>query len=151
MATPIFQRAPKRAQDGSAGPVVVILALAVLVWWQWDWIAGLFGSKLSMGGATVAEVVDYRCEKQSDGRAVIEGRIRNVSTSAISLRAVTAIYDSSGKKSDYRESSVRTVQPGQEGSFRSDGASIPDGGYCKLDGIVDSDTGKPVRFTGGRR
>jgi len=135
----------KHAQAGSAASVVLLVVVAVLLWWQWDWISGFVGSG---GGSAVVEVVDYRCERQSDGRAAIEGRIRNTSKAAAGFRVVTAIYDSSGKKSDYRESSVRLLQPGQDGSFRGDGPALPDGGYCKLDAILDSETGKSVRRTG---
>ena len=36
----------KGRQRGSIGGIVVLAALAFLVWWQWDWIAGLFGVSL---------------------------------------------------------------------------------------------------------
>ena len=142
----------KRSQNGSVGSVVFFVVVAGLLYWKWDWISGLFGSKLSMGGA-VAELIDYRCDRQSDGRMRIEGSIRNTSESPIGLRAVSAIYDSSGKKSDYSEASVRPspLQPGQVGDFRGDAPPLPDGGSCRLDGFVDTATGKPVGYSGGRR
>ena len=135
-------------QAGAAGSVVVLLALAFLVWWQWDWIAGLLGSG---GGRAVAEVVDYRCDS-SGGRAVVDGRVRNASDAPVRLRAVTAIYDSSGKKSDYFEAAVQPslLKPGDAGSFRAEGPALPDGGACRLDGFVDSEAGKRVRHSGGR-
>ena len=139
----------KRSQNGSAGSVVVIVVLAVLLWWKWDAIWGFLGPKLSMGGSAVVELVDYRCDKQSGG-ILIDGRVRNPSDKPIELRAVTAIYDSSGKKSDYREATVRPVPvpPGQVGDFRTDGPPLPDGGYCKLDGFIDTEAGHPVKYTG---
>jgi hypothetical protein len=139
----------KRVQGGSIAGFVVLAVLAFLIWWQWDWIAGLFGS----GGGGVAELVDYRCDRQPDGRMLFDGRVRNVSDSPIELRAVTAIYDSSGKKSDYREATVRPVPipPGQVGDFRGDAPALPDGGACKLDGFLDSATGKRIGYSGGHR
>ena len=139
----------RRSQDGSVGPVIVIIVIAVLLWWKWDAISGFIGPRLSMGGGTVVELVDYRCDRQSGG-IVIDGRVRNASDKPISLRAVTAIYDQSGKKSDYREATVRPVPvpPGQAGDFRTDGPALPDGGYCKLDGFVDTDSGHAVKWTG---
>ncbi|MDQ1551189.1 MAG: hypothetical protein QOD50_611 [Actinomycetota bacterium] len=142
----------KRSQNGSAGTVILFLVIVALIYWQWDWISGLFGSKLHMGRA-VAELVDYRCERQSDGRMRIDGTVRNISDSPIELRAVTAIYDSSGKKSDYSEATIRPVplKPGQVGDFRGDAPPLPDAGSCRLDGLVDSTTGKPIGYSGGRR
>jgi hypothetical protein len=133
----------KRSQNGSAGTVIFILVIAALVYWQWDWITGIFGG----GGA--AEMVDYRCERQSDGRMRFDGRVRNASDSPLELRAVTVILDSSGKKSEYSEATVRPVplKPGQTGDFQGEAPPLPDGGACKLDGFVDSATGKRV----GRR
>jgi hypothetical protein len=135
----------KRAQAGSAASWVLIVVVGVMLWWQWDWISGHLG--LGGGGGTL-EVVSYRCEQGS-----IDGTVRNASEEAVSVRAVTAIYDSSGRKSDYRESPVRPspVQPGQSGGFRGETGALPDGGYCKLDGFVDSGTGRPVKYSGGRR
>ena len=150
MATPPLRMpSMKRAQRGSAGGLVVLVVLAFLVWWQWDWISGLFGSM----GSSAVEVVDYRCDRQPDGRMSFEGRVRNVSASAIELRAVTAIYDSSGKKSDYREATVRPVPipPGQVGDFRGDAPVLPDGGACRLDGFLDSATGRRVGHSGHGR
>ena len=46
----------RHSQAGSAGTIVFVVVVAVLVWWQWDWISGMFG------GSPVAELVDYRCE-----------------------------------------------------------------------------------------
>ncbi len=135
-------------QAGSAGPVIALVVIGVLVWWQWDWIAGLFGSKLGFGGA-VAEVVDYRCDKSASGIS-IDGRVRNISDGPLELRAVTAIYDSLGKRSDYVESVVRPVpiKPQGVGDFRASGPVLPDGGACRLDHFVDSTTGKRVGHTG---
>jgi hypothetical protein len=134
----------KRSQNGSAGTLVFVLVVAVLVYWQWDWISGMFG-----GGGVLAELVDYRCERQSDGRMRFDGRVRNASESPLELRAVTVILDSAGKKSEYSEATVRPVplKPGQVGDFRGEAPPLPDGGACKLDGFVDSATGKRV----GRR
>jgi len=134
----------KTSQTGSAGVVVFVVVVAVLVWWQWDTITGLFGGK------AVAEVVDYQCAK--DGRVSVDGRVRNISESPLELRAVTAILDANGKKSDYREATVRPVplQPGKVGDFRNDGPALPDGGSCLLDHFIDSATGKPVVSTGHR-
>ena len=139
----------RRSQNGSAGPVIVIIVVAVLLWWKWDAISGFIGPKLSMGSSPVVELVDYRCDRQSGGIA-IDGRVRNPADKPLSLRAVTAIYDQSGKKSDYREATVRPVPvpPGGVGDFRTDGPALPDGGYCKLDGFVDFDTGHAVSWTG---
>jgi hypothetical protein len=141
----------KRSQDGSAGSVFVLVVIAGLIYWKWDWISGLFGSKLAMGGALV-ELVDYRCDRQSSGRMAIDGRVRNTSNSPIGLRAVSAIYDSSGKKSDYSEATVRPspLPAGQVGDFRGEAPALPDGGSCRLDGFVDSDTGKAVGHSGRR-
>jgi hypothetical protein len=138
----------KRSQAGSLGGIVVLAALAFMGWWQWDWIAGLFGA----AGGSVAEVVDYRCDRQPDGRMAFDGRVRNTSDSPIELRAVTAIYDSSGKKSDYREATVRPVPipAGKVGDFRGDAGVLPDGGACKLDGFLDS-AGKRVAHSGHHR
>jgi hypothetical protein len=135
----------KRSQTGSAGLWVLIVVVGVLLYWQWDWISDQIGIG---GGGGSLELVDYRCDRGS-----FDGTVRNASESPVSIRAVTAIYDSSGKKSDYKDSPVRPspVQPGQSGGFRGDTGALPDGGYCKLDGFVNSDTGKPVRYTGRRR
>ena len=135
----------KRAQAGSAGPVIVLLVVAALIWWQWDSISSFLGSTFSMGGGTSVEVVDYQCG--SGGRAVFDGHVRNTSDSPLELKAVTAILDSSRQKMDFREATVRPVPvaPGQVGDFHGDGPPLPDGGSCKLDGIVDSTTGRTVR------
>jgi len=137
----------RQSQAGSASTVVFLLVVAALVWWQWDWISGIFG------GAPVAELVDYRCDRQSDGRMRIDGRVRNTSESPIELRAVSAILDSTGKKSDYSEATVRPVplKPGQVGDFRGEAPPLPDGGSCRLDGFVDSTTGKRVAHSGRHR
>lgn len=140
----------KKTQAGSAAGWVLLVVVATLLWWQWDWISGFLGS----GGRDGAlQVVNYRCEKGSDGRGSIDGRVTNSSDAPLSVRAVTAIYDSSGKKSDYVESPVRPspIQPGQDAAFGGATAALPDGGYCKLDGFVDSATGKRVGYTGHRR
>ena len=133
----------KHSQEGSAASVVLIVVVAALLWWQWDWISGHLGFG---GGGGTLELVDYRCDRGS-----FDGTVRNNSGEPVFIRAVTAIYDSSGKKSDYREAAVRPapVAPGQSGGFRGETGALPDGGYCKLDGFVNSDTGKPVRY-GGR-
>ena len=132
----------RHSQAGSAGTIVFLVVVAALVWWQWDWISGMFG------GSAVAEVVDYRCE----GR-VVDGRVRNISEAPLELRAVTAILDSSGKRSDYSEATVRPVplKPGQVGDFRGETPPLPDGGSCRLDHFVDSTTGKAVAYTGRKR
>ena len=137
----------RQPQAGSASTVVFLLVVAALVWWQWDWISGIFG------GTPVAELVDYRCDRQSDGRMRIDGRVRNTSESPIELRAVSAILDSTGKKSDYSEATVRPVplKPGQVGDFRGEAPPLPDGGSCRLDGFVDSTTGKRVAHSGRHR
>ena len=140
-----------KRENGSVGSIVFLIVVGVLIWWQWDRIAALFGAGVGGGGSV--EVVQYRCERQSDGRALIDGRIRNASDSPLSLRAVTAIYDSSGKKSDYLETPVRPspTPAGEVGDFRTAGPALPDGGSCKLDRFVDSSTGKPVGYSGHRR
>lgn len=132
-------------QRGSVGVIAVLVVIAVVVWWQWETISGWFGGK------PVAEVADYQCAK--DGRISVDGRVKNISEEPLELRAVTAILDSSGKKSDYREAVVRPVplKPGQVGDFRTDGPALPDGGGCRLDSLIDSVSGKPVTFTGHRR
>lgn len=139
----------KRTQGGWIGGVVVLIVLVFLAWWQWDWIARLFGS----AGGSAVELVDYRCDRQGDGRMKFEGYVRNTSDQPIELRAVTAIYDSAGKKSDQREASVRPVPipPGKVGDFRGDTPPLPDGGACRLEGFVDFATGKPVGYSGRRR
>src|SRR5205085_7794041 len=121
--------ASKRAQGGSSGGVVVLIVLVALVWWQWDWISGLVGG----GGGGTLQLVDYRCDPQSGGMR-FDGSVRNNSDKPLELRAVTALYDSSGKKSDYRDATVRPVPlpPGQVGTFRGDTPALPDGGACKL-------------------
>jgi hypothetical protein len=134
----------KRSQDGSAGGLVVVVVLAFLLWWQWDWISGLFGG----AGGGPAQLLDYRCDRQSDGRMRFDGSVSNTSEKPLELKAVTALYDSSGKKSDYSEATVRPVplQPGKTGTFRGDTPPLPDGGGCKLDGFTDLGTGKAVGF-----
>ena len=141
----------RRTQAGSAGPVVVLAIVVILVWWQWDRISALFGSGSSRGGPVSVEVLNYRCQAQGSGIR-IDGRIRNASDATISFRAVTAIYDSADKRSDYREADVRPspLPPGQDGTFQGDGPPLPDGGSCRLSSIVDSGTDRPVRITRGR-
>jgi hypothetical protein len=135
--------ASKRAQAGSSGGVVVLVALAALVWWQWDWISGLAGG----GGGGALQLVDYRCDAQSGGMH-FDGSVRNNSDKPLELRASTALFDSSGKKSDYRDATVRPVPlpPGQVGTFRGDTPPLPDAGACKLDGFTDSASGQAVGF-----
>ena len=141
-----LQIVTKRAQAGSTGAVVVVVVIAALLWWKWDLISSWLSPMQGMGGGAVVEVVDYHCD-QSGGRMVADGRVRNVSDSPIGLRAVIAIYYSSGGKSASSEAAVRPspLAPGQVGDFRTDGPPLPEGGYCKLDSIVDSDTGRSVR------
>ena len=133
----------KSSQDGSSGGVVILVVLAVFLWWQWDWISGFLGG----GGGGTLEVVDYRCDAQSGGMR-FDGSVRNTSDKPVELKAVTALLDSSGKRSDYRDATVRPVplQPGQVGSFRGETPPLPDGGACKLDGFTDLATGKAARF-----
>ena len=133
---------PRSRQEGSIGVVVVLAVVVAVVWWQWDTISGWFGGK------PVADLLDYQCVR--DGRVAVDGRVRNISDAPVELRAVTAILDSSGQRSDYSEAVVRPVPlpPGQVGDFRSSGSALPDGGSCRLDSFVDSATGKPVAYTG---
>ena len=136
------------AQRGSANILAILVVLAALAWWQWDRIASVLGS-----GGAVAQVIDYRCERQGAGGVSIDGTVRNASDAPIALRAITAIYDSSGKRSDYVEAPVRPmpVAAGQDGTFRASGPPLPDGGYCKLDSIVEADSRRPVRHSGAAR
>jgi hypothetical protein len=139
--------ATRHSQAGNTGKViVVVVVMAALLWWKWDLISSWLGSTFGVGGSAVVEVVDYHCDP-SGGRVVVDGRVRNASDAPIGLRAVTAIYYSSGGKSDYLESAVRPspLAAGQVGDFRADGPPLPEGGYCKLDGFIDSDNGRPVR------
>lgn len=140
----------RNAQAGSAAGFVLLVVVALLLWWQWDWISGFVGSG-GRGGALV--VVSYRCDKGSDGRGSIDGRVTNNSDAPLSVRAMTAVYDSAGKRSDYVESPVRPspIPPGQDAGFGGTTGALPDGGYCKLDGFVDSATGKHVGYTGHKR
>ncbi len=140
----------KAKQAGSAAGWVLLVIVAVLLWWQWDWISGFLGSG-GRGGAL--QVVNYRCDKGPDGRAAIDGRVTNGSDAPLSVRALTAIFDSSGRKSDYVESPVRPspIPPGQDAAFGGATGALPDGGYCKLDGFVDSATGKHVGYSGHGR
>ena len=94
-------KASASAQRGSASGVVILVVVAVFLWWQWDWISGFLG-----GGGGALELVDYRCDPQSGGMR-FDGSVRNASDKPVELKAVTAIYDSSGKKSDYRDATVR--------------------------------------------
>jgi len=145
-----MKAATRKAQVGSAAAYVLLVIVALLVWWQWDWISGFVGSG-GRGGAIT--VVNYRCEKGSDNRGSIDGRVTNASDAPLSVKALTAIYDSAGKKSDYVESPVRPspIPPGQDAGFGGTTGPLPDGGYCKLDGFVDSATGKAVGYSGHRR
>jgi len=135
-------------------PLVILIVVAALVWWQWDRITKAIGSGPSVraGNTLTVQVLEYRCESQTGGGIRIDGYVRNTSDVAIGLRAVTAIYDASDRKSDYRESVVRPspLQPGQEGTWRDEGPSLPDHGSCRLDSIVDPDTGRPVHLTRSR-
>jgi hypothetical protein len=136
----------RHAQNGSIGTFVVVIVLLALAWWKWDWISSFLGSTLSMGGTSV-ELVDSQCG--SGGRAVFDGHVRNTSDSPLELRATIAILDSSRQKMDFREATVRPapLPPGQVGDFRGDGPPLPDGGSCKLDGFVDTATGRTVKHT----
>lgn len=84
---------------------------------------------------------------------MIDGRVRNASDKPVALMAVTGIYDQSDRKFDSSEATVRPspLAPGQVGSFQAGGPPLPDGGSCRLDKMVDSDTGRAVPMTRARR
>jgi hypothetical protein len=123
---------------------VVLVIIAGVVWWQWDRIAGFFGSS----GGTVAEVTNFRCEAQSGGRVAISGSVRNVSPAPLGFTAVTVIQDTSGRVFESREANVRPnpVPPSQGGYFQTDGPPVPEGGACKFSGLLDADTGRQVEY-----
>ena len=137
-----MKSATKSTQNGSASGVVLLVVVAVFLWWQWDWISGFLG-----GGGGALQLVDYRCDPQSGGMR-FDGSVRNASDKPVEIKAVTALHDSSGKKSDYRDATVRPtpLPPGQVGTFRGETPPLPDGGACKLDGFTDTGTGRAVGF-----
>ena len=133
----------RRSQTGSAGTVVVLAIIAILVWWQWDRIEGMFtGSSDS-----VAEVTGFSCAAQS-GSTRFEGNVRNVGKAPMSFRAVVNVTDTSGRVFDSKEAGVRPspVPPQSTGSFYGDGRPTPDGGSCRLANILDAETGYPVKY-----
>ena len=132
----------KSSQEGSAGFVVFLAVVIGMVWWQWDWISGLFG-----GGSTVAEVTNFRCVSET-GRSVFDGTVRNLSKEPIEVRVGGAVNDTSGRILEAVEAGVRPtpLPPQQSGSFRGDGPVIPDGGSCKLTGVIDASSGRPVSW-----
>ena len=133
----------KRAQAGSAGSVLVLAVVAILVWWQWDRIAGIFTGSSD----TVAEVTGFSCSAQT-GSTRFEGNVRNVSKEPRAFRAVVNVNDTSGRVFDSREAAVRPspVPPQSTGSFYGDGKATPDGGSCRLGNVLDADTGYPVKY-----
>jgi len=133
----------RRSQSGSAGSVLVLAIIAILVWWQWDRIAGIFTGSSD----TVAEVTGFSCSAQSGGTR-FEGNVRNVSTEPRAFRAVVNVDDTSGRVFDSREADVRPspVPPQSTGSFYGDGKPIPDGGSCRLGTVLDAGTGYPVKY-----
>ena len=146
--------ARRRVQGGSVSPLVILIVVAILVWWQWDRISAFFRPGTSSGDGKVSvEVLDYRCEVQPSGQVRIDGYVRNTSAMPVGFKAVTAIYDSSDKRSDYLDATVlpSPLPAGQEGTFRVNGSPLPDGGSCKLDSIVDTATDRPVKATRKRR
>ncbi|HEX4762793.1 MAG TPA: FxLYD domain-containing protein [Usitatibacter sp.] len=139
----------KRSQNGSAGGIVFLAVVAGLIWWQWDRIENLFG--VAAKGA-VAEVKGFSCTPQSNGKSLIEGKVVNLSDAPLAVRAMTAIYDTSGRMFDSAETQVRPtpIPPGQQGEFRTEGPAMPDGGRCHFNALYDAQTGNPVKFKGGR-
>ena len=133
----------KRSQSGSAGTILVLAIVVILAWWQWDRIAGMFGG----GGDTVAEVTGFSCTAVSGGSRY-EGRVRNVSKAPMEFRALVNINDTSGRRFDSRETTIRPapVPPENTGAFYGEGPPIPDGGSCKLANILNAETGYPVPY-----
>jgi hypothetical protein len=132
----------KSAQTGSIGSVVMLAVIAGLIWWQWDWIAGMFG-----GGSSVAEASGFNCSA-SNGRTNFDGNVRNIGKEPMEFVALVNINDTTGRRIETKEVPVRPapVPPQQGGSFRGDGPAIPDGGSCRLDNILNPANGMPVPF-----
>jgi len=136
----------KRAQRGSAGGIVFLAVVFGLIWWQWDRIEKLFDIG---GGGAVAEVYGFNCVSQSAGSTLMEGRVRNISDAPVSFRVQVAITDTSNRPIDTREIGIRPspVPPQQQGEFRSDERpNIPDGGSCRFVGVINPDTGYPIKW-----
>ena len=133
----------RRSQSGSAGTVLVLAIIAILVWWQWDRIASVFTGSSD----TVAEVTGFSCTSQSGGTR-FEGNVRNVSSEPAGFRALVSINDTSGRRYEGREAAIRPspVPPQTTGMFYGDGPAIPDGGSCTLANILDAGTGYPVKY-----
>ena len=141
----------KRAQAGSAGPVIVLAIVAAVVWWQWPRISGLIGSRQSAGGPAVVEVLDYRCDRHTDGTVQVKGSLRNVSNTAVGLWAVNQIgFEGSGMKAQVTQAPVKpkSVAPGATGSFEAEGPPLPEAGFCKLHQFLDAADSKALGFTG---
>jgi len=137
----------KSRQAGSAGGIVFLAVVAGLIWWQWDRIENFFG--VAAKGAA-AEVKGFTCTAQTSGKTLIEGKVVNLTDQPLALRAITAIYDTSGRVFDQAEVGVRPspIPGGQQGEFRTEGPNIPDGGRCRFNALYDT-TGNPVKFKGG--
>ena len=133
----------RRSQSGSAGPILVLAIIGILVWWQWDRIEGMFTGSSD----TVAEVTGFSCAAQA-GSTRFEGNVRNVSKEPRAFRAVVNVNDTSGRVFDSREAAVRPspVPPQSTGSFYGDGKPTPDGGSCRLGNVLDAETGYPVKY-----
>jgi hypothetical protein len=133
----------KRSQSGSAGTVLVLAIIAILAWWQWDRIVGVFTGS----GDTVAEVTGFSCTSQTGGTR-FEGRVRNLSNAPVEFRALVNTQDTSGRRADSREATIRPapVPPQSTGAFYGDGPPLPDGGSCKLANILNAETGYPVPY-----
>ena len=133
----------KRSQSGSAGPILVLAIIGILVWWQWDRIESMFTGSSDM----VAEVTGFSCAAQA-GSTRFEGNVRNVSKEPRAFRAVVNVNDTSGRVFESREAAVRPspVPPQSTGSFYGDGKPTPDGGSCRLGGVLDAETGYPVKY-----
>ena len=133
----------RRSQSGSAGSVLVLAIIAILVWWQWDRIEGMFTG----GSDTVAEVTGFSCSAQSGGTR-FEGNVRNVSKEAMAFRAVVNVNDTSGRVFDTKEAAVRPspVPPQSTGSFYGEAKATPDGGSCRLGNVLNAETGYQVKY-----
>jgi hypothetical protein len=137
-------RTTKSAQAGSAGGILVLAIIAILIWWQWDRIAAMFGVG---GGGTVAEVSNFQCTSQA-GSSTFEGTLRNISDAPIEVKIVAAVNDTSGRILEAVEAGIRPtpLPPQQSGGFRASGPAIPDGGSCKFTGVIDAQSGYPVKW-----
>ena len=137
----------KSRQAGSAGAVVFLAVVAGLIWWQWDRIENLFGVAAK---GPAAEVKGFTCTSQTTGKTLIEGKVVNLTDAPLALRAITGIYDTSGRIFDQAETGVRPspIPGGQQGEFRTEGPALPDGGRCKFNALYDT-SGNPVKFKGG--